>query len=162
MGKKQFDYDAADSFMYSAIKEAYKGIRNRHGGPFGAVIVKDGEIIGKGHNRVLRNNDPTCHGEVSAIRDACKKLKTFDLSGCVMYTTGEPCQMCLFACLWANIEKVYYGCTIEDNGLIGFRDDKFDKLSGGREQFKDYLECVDRQACLKLFEDYKKKEHTIY
>ena len=85
--------------MCSAIAEAYKGIRNRHGGPFGCVIVKDGKIVGKGHNRVLKNNDPTCHGEIAAIRNACMNLKTFDLSGCVMYTTGEPCQMCLFASL---------------------------------------------------------------
>ena len=79
-----------NKFMKAAIKEAYKGIENGDGGPFGAVIVKDGKIISKGHNMVLKNNDCTCHGEMMAIRNACKKLKTYDLSGCEIYTTGEP------------------------------------------------------------------------
>ena len=111
--------------MQLAIEEARTGIQNDHGGPFGSVIVKDGEVISTGHNMVLLNNDPTAHGEISAIRAAGRKLGTFDLSGCTIYTTGEPCHMCLCACMWANIDKIYYGCTIEDNGLIGFRDDKF-------------------------------------
>lgn len=149
-------------YMHMAIEEALYGIENKHGGPFGSVVVKDDTIVGRGHNRVLINNDPTCHGEVQAIRDACANLKTFDLSGCVLYTTGEPCPMCLYACKWANIAKVYYGCTIEDNGIIGFRDEKFAKFGDGREHMKDYLEEVDRDACLKLFEEYMKIEHSIY
>lgn len=153
---------AENPFMQAAIEEAYDGISHRHGGPFGAVIVKDGEIVGSGHNRVLLDNDPTCHGEISAIRDACANLNTFDLTGCVIYTTGEPCPMCLFACLWANIDMVYYGCTIEDNSLIGFRDEKFDSLAGGRDQLQDYLVCVDREACLELFDDYITMEHALY
>lgn len=143
-----------NKFMKAAIKEAYKGIEAGHGGPFGAVIVKDGKIIAKGHNHVVSDNDPTCHGEMNAIRKACKKLKTFDLTGCDLYTTGEPCTMCLCASMWANINKVYYACTIEDNGLIGFRDDKFDKIFNGREKLKGYLEEVDRNEGLKLFEAY--------
>ena len=149
-------------FMQAAIEEAYVGITQGHGGPFGSVIVRNGEIVGRGHNRVLIDNDPTCHGEVSAIRNACKNLGTYDLTGCTLYTTGEPCPMCLFACLWANIDIVYYGCTIEDNALIGFRDEKFDSLAGGREQLADYLICVDRDACLELFADYLEMEHSIY
>ncbi len=149
-------------YMHMAIEEALYGIKNKHGGPFGSVVVKDDTIVGRGHNRVLINNDPTCHGEVQAIRDACTNLKTFDLSGCVLYTTGEPCPMCLYACKWANIAKVYYGCTIKDNGLIGFRDEVFAKFGDGRDHMKDYLEEVDRDACLKLFEEYMKIDHSIY
>ena len=125
----KFDIRADNEYMQVAIDEALDGISRQHGGPFGCVIVKDGRIVGRGHNRVLKNNDPTCHGEVSAIRDAGQKLGTFDLSGCELYTTGEPCPMCLCACLWANIDRVYYGCTIEDNELIGFRDEDFDELA---------------------------------
>lgn len=142
--------------MAMAIKEAQGGIQKKHGGPFGSVIVRDGKIVAKGHNQVLLHNDPTCHGEVSAIRKACKKLNTFDLSGCEIYTTGEPCPMCLCACMWANISKIYYGCTIDDNSKIGFRDSKFDDLMGGREKLNNYLECVDRESCLELFDEYNK------
>lgn len=143
-----------NKYMKMAIAEARKGILAGHGGPFGTVIVKDGKVIAKGHNRVLKNNDPTCHGEMDAMRRAGKKLGTFDLSGCELYTTGEPCHMCLCATLWANISKVYYGCTIEDNGIIGFRDDKFDKIFGGRDKLGNYMEQIDRDECLKLFEEY--------
>ena len=132
-------YKAENAFMNMAIEEARYGIFNKEGGPFGSVIVKDGVVVGKGHNRVVSNNDPTAHGEVSAIRDACSNLGTFDLSGCEIYTTGEPCHMCLCACMWANLDKVYYGATIEDNGIIGFRDDNFDKIFGGRDKLTDFL-----------------------
>lgn len=151
-----------NEFMREAIREAEEGIRNRHGGPFGCVIVKDGKIIGRGHNRVLFLKDPTCHGEVAAIRDACLALGTHDLSGCDLYTTGEPCHMCLCASMWANIRRVYYGCTIKDNEDIGFRDDKFDKIFGGREKLTDYLVCVDRDKCLELFDEYRKTEPENY
>ncbi len=155
-------YAAGDPFMQIAIAEARFGIFHGHGGPFGSVIVRDGVIVGQGHNMVLINNDSTCHGEVSAIRNAEQNLCTYDLSGCVLYTTGEPCPMCLAACLWANIERVYYGCTIEDNAIIGFRDEAFDQLFGGREAFADYLIELDRDACLKLFEEYSSLNATIY
>ena len=151
-----------NEFMKLAIQEAKEGITNGEGGPFGSVIIKDGKVVGKGHNQVVLLNDPTCHGEMQAIRNACKNLGTFDLSDCILYTTGEPCPMCLAACMWANIKKVYYGCTISDNAYIGFRDEKFDDLMGGREKVKDYLECIDRDACLKLFEEYLTLERTEY
>lgn len=153
---------AQNKYMQMAIDEALEGIRAQHGGPFGSVIVKDGEVVSRGHNKVLKNNDPTCHGEVAAIREACTNFGTFDLTGCEIYTTGEPCHMCLCACMWANISKIYYGCTIEDNGLIGFRDDKFDKIFGGRDKLSDYMEQVDREACLDLFEEYRNLQHKIY
>lgn len=151
-----------NEYMKMAIDEAREGIVAHHGGPFGSVIVKNGEVVGRGHNCVLKNNDPTCHGEVAAIRDACSRLGTYDLTGCELYTTGEPCHMCLCACLWANIDKVYYGCTIEDNGRIGFRDDKFNGIFGGREKLGNFLQELDRDACLRLFDDYNEMQHTIY
>ena len=150
-----------NKFMRMAINEARKGIRNGHGGPFGAVIVKDGEVIGKGHNQVIKNNDPTCHGEVMAIHKACKKLNTFDLSGCEIYTTGEPCPMCLAAILWANIDKVYYGCNILDTEDIGFRDKAFFEMQNDENAKKEVISELDRKACLKLYAEYKKMTNKI-
>lgn len=158
----RMNYHAKNEYMELAIREARKGIHAGHGGPFGAVIVKDGEIVAKGHNMVLAHNDPTCHGEVSAIRKAGRKLQTYDLSGCELYTTGEPCPMCLAACRWANIDVVYYGCTIRDNSRIGFRDEPMDEMFGKRKGFRDYLRETDREACLKLFEEYRQLNATIY
>ena len=149
--------------MELAIAEAREGIKNGHGGPFGAVVVKNGEAVASGHNHVLANNDSTCHGEINAIRKAENKLQTFDLSGCELYTTGEPCPMCLAAILWANIEKVYYGCTIADNEKIGFRDAKFDEMLGGRTNLPaDFLEQQDRKLCLELFDEYNQMDKTLY
>lgn len=153
---------ATNNMMQLAIDTAREGILHGHGGPFGSVIVKDGEVIGSGHNMVLANNDSTAHGEITAIRNAECSLGTFDLSGAVLYTTGEPCPMCLAACLWANIEKVYYGCTIEENEMIGFRDQIFDTKFGGREAFSDYLIQIDHEACLELFQEYADMEKRIY
>ena len=153
---------AEDPFMTAAISEALEGIYSGDGGPFGCVIVKDGKIVGKGHNMVLTNNDSTAHGEITAIRNAEKSLKTFDLSGCNLYTTGAPCPMCLYAIMWARIDKVYYGCTIQDNAEIGFRDEEMDDLAGGREAMRDFLICIDREACLELFDLYKNLGHEIY
>ena len=130
--------------MAIAIEEAKLGIKNNDGGPFGSVIVKNDIIVGKGHNEVIKLNDPTCHGEIQAIHDACRNIGTFDLSNCILYTTGEPCHMCLVACMWANISKIYYGCTIKDNEMIGFRDKKFDEIFGGREKLNNYLINLNR------------------
>lgn len=138
--------------MKIAIKEAEKGILAKHGGPFGAVIVKDGKILSKGHNHVVANNDPTCHGEVDAIRKACKKLGTFDLSGCEIYTTGYPCPMCFCAILWANIDKVYYGCNTTDTEIIGFRDKQFEESIPQKKI--DMCVEMNRTECLKLYEMY--------
>ena len=154
--------DENSKFMRMAIEEARKGILNDHGGPFGTVIVKDGEVIASDHNRVLVNNDASAHGEISAIRAAGQKLGTYDLSGCTLYTTGEPCHMCLCACMWANIDKIYYGCTIEDNGIIGFRDDKFDEIFGGRDKLGDFMTQIDRDACLELFKEYVSLKRRNY
>lgn len=154
--------EAQSEFMQIAIQEAREGISNGDGGPFGTAIVRDGVLIASGHNHVLAYNDPTCHGEVDAIRKACKRLGTFDLTGCELYTTGEPCHMCLCACMWANISRIYYGCTIADNEIIGFRDNKFDQIFGGRDKLGDYMTEIDREACLRLFQDYSKMDATKY
>lgn len=146
-----------EAFMQAALEEAYAGIKAGDGGPFGTVIVKDGEIVGRGHNRVVVNQDPTCHGEMEAIRDACKNLGTFDLSGCELYTTAEPCPMCLGATLWANIPVVYYGCTREDSDEIGFRDEVFYEYLAGENDLLTVSE-FERESCLELFEAYTEIE----
>jgi len=112
-------------FMRHAIALAYQGMAGGHGGPFGAVIVQHGEIIGQGHNRVLSSKDPTAHAEMTAIRDAAKTLQKFDLSGAEIYINGMPCPMCMSAIFWARIGKVFYGCGPEDAEAIGFDDDEF-------------------------------------
>lgn len=150
-----------NKYMEMAIEEAKQGITHGHGGPFGAVIVKDGVVISKGHNHVVANNDPTCHGEVDAIRKACAKLGTFDLSGCEIYTTGYPCPMCFCAILWANIDKVYYGCNTTDTEIIGFRDKAFEESIPSKKI--SMCEEVDREQCLKLYEEYNNiQEKTAY
>ena len=150
-----------NKFMELAIEEARKGIRSGQGGPFGAVITKNGEVVGKGHNQVVEKHDPTCHGEMMAIHDACANLGTFDLTGCEIYTTGEPCPMCMCAILWANIDKVYYGCNIVDTEKIGFRDAKFYEMSK-EENRKEMVVELDREQCLKLYDEYMHLEHKEY
>lgn len=149
-------------FMELAINEARAGILNGDGGPFGAVIVKDGSVVASGHNQVIKNSDSTDHGEIDAIRKAERALGTYDLSGCVIYTTGEPCPMCLAAILWANIEKVYYGCTIKDSEKLGFRDDELDAVMGRRANVPEgFMEEKEREACLQLFDEYDKMANKI-
>ena len=111
-----------ENYMLEAVNAALKGMQNNEGGPFGCVIVKDGKIIGKGNNKVTSTNDPTAHAEVTAIRDACKNLNSFQLEGCTIYTSCEPCPMCLGAIYWARPQKVYYGSTQADAANIGFDD----------------------------------------
>jgi guanine deaminase len=114
---------STEIFMHEAIKLAEDGMHAGQGGPFGCVIVRRGEIIGRGNNRVTSTNDPTAHAEVTAIRDACAKLNTFQLSDCELYTSCEPCPMCLAAIYWARIPTVFYGNTRTDAAAIGFDDD---------------------------------------
>lgn len=150
-----------NDFMKLAVEEAEKGIASNEGGPFGCVIVKNGEVVGKGHNQVVKNKDSTCHGEMMAIRDACRKTGNFDLSGCELYTTGEPCPMCFGAILWANISKVFYGCNIKDTEKIGFRDRRFYEDS---EKIKaELFEEKGREECLELYRKYSQRfEKTNY
>lgn len=111
--------------MRHAIELARRGMRGGDGGPFGAVVVRDGAIIGEGWNRVVSSNDPTAHGEVTAIRDACARLGDFRLTGCDIYTTGQPCPMCFGAIHWARIGRIYYGFSIDEAAAIGFDDREF-------------------------------------
>ena len=152
-----------NKYMEIANENAKKGIEKKQGGPFGAVIVdKEGNIISNGNNKVLLNHDPTAHAEIVAIRNACEKLETYDLNGCVLYTSCEPCPMCLSAAIWANIKKIYYGCTKEDANSIGFRDDIiYDFLKGENKSLVD-LENIDRDECIKVFEKYNKENGVIY
>ena len=111
-------------YMFEAIRLAEEGMNSNEGGPFGCVIVKDGIIISRGNNKVLCTNDPTAHAEIVAIREACRHLNSFQLDGCVLYTSCEPCPMCLGAIYWARPAAMYYACTREDAARIGF-DDQF-------------------------------------
>lgn len=145
--------DVMDSCLYFKV-----------GGPFGAVIYKNGKIVGKGVNRVIGNNDPTAHAEIEAIRNACKNLKTHDLSGCEMYATGYPCPMCMSAIIWANIKKVYYSADYEDANKLGFRDDYIYKfIKGGQKDQKILkLEPISKDGILKIYQMYEKSEKIIY
>ncbi|MEX2175996.1 MAG: nucleoside deaminase [Pirellulaceae bacterium] len=110
-------------FMHEAIRLAIDGVQTNRGGPFGTVIVRAGQIVGRGANQVTSTNDPTAHAEVVAIRDACTRLGTFQLSGCELYTSCEPCPMCLAAIYWARIDRYCFGCLATDAEAIGFSDD---------------------------------------
>lgn len=152
-----------NKYMKTAKENAEKGMKNNEGGPFGAVIVdKEGNIIANGNNKVIKNNDPTAHGEIVAIREACQKLNTYDLSEYILYTSCEPCPMCLSAIIWANIKKVYFACTKDDAGSIGFRDDIiYDYLRGNNKELI-HLEQMDREECIKLFKEYRESGKVLY
>lgn len=152
-----------NEYMKMAKDQAEKGMKSNEGGPFGAVITdKDGNIISVANNQVLKNNDPTAHAEVQAIREACKKLNTHDLSGYILYTSCEPCPMCLSAIIWANIKEVYYACTRKDAGEIGFRDDViYEFLETNNKSLLDEKQ-IDREDCIHLFNEYKKLNGEIY
>lgn len=150
-----------DDFMRKAIELSLKNIENG-GGPFGAVIVKDGEIIATGVNRVTASCDPTAHAEVSAIREAAKQLGTFNLSGCEIYTSCEPCPMCLGAIYWARLDKMYYANTKADAKNIGF-DDSFiyDELELKPADRKLPSETLLHNEAIKAFETWASKDDKI-
>ena len=152
-----------NKYMKLAKELSDENLKTNAGGPFGACIVKDGKILGKGSNNVLSNNDPTAHAEIVAIREACQNLNSYDLSGCELYSTCYPCPMCLSATIWANIKKVYYGNTKEDAAKIGFRDDMiydFIKNSSNDSNILD-LECIDREETIKSFNEFNEKVDKI-
>jgi guanine deaminase len=146
--------------MKIAYDEATKGMLSDEGGPFGAVILKDGELIAKAHNRVLLSNDPTAHAEVNAIREASQKLKRFDLSDCVLYTTCMPCPMCLGAIMWARIGTVYYGATEKDAAKGGFDDLRFYEMLQGKNKGLT-LTQIDQKESASLFDVWNKKEDKV-
>jgi guanine deaminase len=145
-------------FMKVAIEEARKGFNRNHGGPFGAVIVKDGVLIAKAHNEVLKTNDPTAHAEVLAIRKACALHESYDLSDCEIYSTSEPCPMCFSAIHWSRLKKLYFGTTRDDVSVIGFDDSIiYDILSGKAQVVQMESINVDRDSCLGLLEEWDAK-----
>ena len=149
-------------FMQEAIRCSIEGMDSNAGGPFGAVIVKDGEIIARGWNKVTSTNDPTAHAEVTTIREACKKLGTFDLSDCELYTSCEPCPMCLAAAYWAGIKKIYYGNTRKDAANIDFDDDFiYKEIPLPMDERSIPMEQIDREEAIKAFEKWKQKEDRI-
>jgi guanine deaminase len=153
----------AKKLMRKAVVQAYLGMRKNRGGPFGAVIARNGEVIAKAHNMVLKTHDPTAHAEIVAIRRAASKLKSFDLSDCEIYSTGEPCPMCLAAICWAGIRKVYYGCTRKDAEKIGFRDRRLYNLIKKRKPGIVEKIKLERRECLKPFQEWtRKKDGVIY
>ena len=148
-------------FMREAIRLADESVKNG-GGPFGAVIVKDGEIIAGSANSVTRDNDPTAHAEVNTIRQACRKLGTFDLSDCVIYTSCEPCPMCLGAIYWAHIKCIYYGNTKKDAADINFADDFiYKELEQRKEERFVPLISLLRNEALKTFRAWQKKQDKV-
>lgn len=150
-----------EKFMKMAIQLSERNVLESLGGPFGAVIVKDGKVIAKSANKVTTTNDPTAHAEVSAIRLACKKLKTFDLTGCVVYTSCEPCPMCLSAVYWAKIDRIYYANTKQDAEDIGFSDkfiyDELDKPMDKRQLPIKQMMRADAQPAFKLWDESEMK-----
>ncbi len=145
-------------FMQRAIELAGKGMENGFGGPFGAVVVKDGAIIGEGYNRVTATNDPTAHAEMMAIREACRHLNSFQLEGCTIYTSCEPCPMCMGAIYWARPEKVYYACTSKDAAAIDFDDHHiYEELQKPDGQRRIKFERIMRPEALKVLRQWEEK-----
>ncbi len=150
--------------MYLAIEESRLGMQAGDGGPFGCVIVKNDEVVGTGHNKVLSNNDPTAHAEVVAIRDACSRMNTFQLDDCEVYCSCEPCPMCFGAIYWARPAKVFYANTKQDAASIGF-DDQFiyDQLELPLEGRKIPLIAIEMPDAWKVFEAWRDaSEKTLY
>lgn len=151
-------------FIYRAIELSEKGMNNNAGGPFGAVIVKDDKIIAEGYNQVTSSNDPTAHAEIVAIREACRNLNSFQLDGCIIYTSCEPCPMCLGAIYWARPSAVYYACTKKDAAEVGF-DDAFiyDELEVDMDNRSIKFINLNREEGLEVFKKWTaKEERTEY
>ncbi|VDK13825.1 Guanine deaminase [Oenococcus sicerae] len=143
-------------YMRLAIEQADENLVLKEGGPFGAVVTRNEEIICAAHNMVLANNDPTAHAEITAIRKACAILETYDLSDCVLYSSCYPCPMCLSAVIWANIKHIYYGNSAKDASRIGFRDDDIYKFIQAGKQGSKLLKIdqIEHERALKTFHNY--------
>lgn len=154
-----------DQLMSLAAKEAENNLKTGDGGPFGAVIANDQGILVKAHNQVLKNQDPTAHAEITAIRKATQKLGSYDLSGYTLYTSCYPCPMCLGAIIWSNIKVVYYGNTAKDAAKIGFRDDYIYDFIKGNGHDKEVLDLKpsNRSQTIKAFDEFEKQQtKTMY
>lgn len=150
--------------MKRAIREARTGIRHKHGGPFGACVVRNGRVVAAAHNTVLRDSDPTAHAEVNAIREACRRLRTHDLGDCELYATAEPCPMCLGAILWARLRELHFGVSRQTAARHGFGDDEF---------YREYRRAPARRKlptkggilapeCEALFDEWQKRSGILY
>jgi guanine deaminase len=148
-----------EKFMKEAIQLSLNGITNNEGGPFGCVIVKGEEIVGRGNNKVTSSNDPTAHAEIVAIRDACKNLKTFQLEDCEVYTSCEPCPMCLGAIYWARPKVIYFANTREDAALIGFDDSMiYDEMKTEIDKRRIPIIALGREEAIRIFNHWSEKE----
>ena len=153
----------ARKLMKKAVAQAFSGMRKNHGGPFGAVVARNGEVISKAHNMVIKTHDPTAHAEIVALRRAAALLKKFDLSDCEIFSTCEPCPMCLAAIYWAKIRRVHYGCTRKDAEKIGFRDRRLYDLIKKRKSPAVEKIKLERGECLKPFQEWnRKKDRVMY
>ncbi|RYZ51251.1 MAG: nucleoside deaminase [Chitinophagaceae bacterium] len=149
-----------EKFMREAIALSKQGMENGDGGPFGCVIVKGDEIVGRGNNKVLATNDPTAHAEVVAIRDACKHLNAFQLADCEVFTSCEPCPMCLGAIYWARPKAIYFANNRQDAAAIGFDDSMiYDEMTTEMSQRKIPITSLGREEALKVFEEWTRKEN---
>jgi len=154
--------NSSEEYMKEAIRLSFETMRNNTGGPFGAVVVKDGKVIARGFNRVIETNDPTAHAEVVAIREACKVLNNFQLDGCEIYTSCEPCPMCMAAIYWARPDKVYYANSKSDAALIGF-DDQFiyEELALPYSSRAIQLERLLATEALEAFKEWESKTDKV-
>ncbi|MFN0140462.1 MAG: nucleoside deaminase [Pyrinomonadaceae bacterium] len=149
-------------FMTRAIELARAGIEHDLGGPFGCVVVKDGRVVGEGNNQVTSTNDPTAHAEIIAIREACRSLSSFQLDGCTIYTSCEPCPMCLGAIYWARPEKVFYACTRDDAAAIGFDDDFiYEELVKANTAREMAMQNIMRDEALAVFNEWSAKPDKV-
>ena len=152
----------SNPFMQEAIRLSFETMRNNTGGPFGAVVVKDGKIIARGFNKVVSTNDPTAHAEVVAIREACKVLNNFQLSGCELYTSCEPCPMCMAAIYWARPDKVYYGNSKTDAAQIGFDDDFiYQEIALPYSERKIPILRIMENEALEAFKEWSNKNDKV-
>ena len=148
--------------MLAAIREGLRGLERGEGGPFGAVIVRQGRVVAGAHNRVVKTHDPTAHAEILALRAASRKLGRFDLSDCVLYSTCEPCPMCLAAVYWAKIRRLFFGCTREDAARIRFDDDYIYRVLQGKVKAPRLRSLnIERDSCLKLFQAWSGKKDKV-
>lgn len=149
-------------FIKTAIELSNRNVDIANGGPFGAVVVKDGEVVGKGSNEVTSSNDPTAHAEIQAIRDACRNLNTFDLEGCELYASCEPCPMCLGSVYWANISKLYFAATKDDAAKAGFNDAHiYQEFSLPKEKRSIPTTQLMRDEAVKVFDKWIASEDKV-
>lgn len=150
------------AFMREAIALSRRGMESGEGGPFGAIVVKDGKIVGRGNNRVTSTNDPTAHAEVVAIRDACKNLVDFKLEDCIIYSSCEPCPMCLSAIYWSRAKKIFFGCSREDAADIDFDDDfLYKEIPLPLAERKIEIRQMLQEDAVKVFQEWEEKKDRI-